>query len=45
MRTEEEIKKEINRLTETIGKEIDLEYADKLITRKWALKWVLKEEK
>ena len=44
MRTEEEIKNEINRLTDSIGKEIDLECADRLIARKWALKWVLKEE-
>lgn len=45
MKNIEEIKKEVDRLTEEIGKEIDMDYADKLIMRKWALKWVLQEEK
>ncbi|GEM_PF-6872719 len=44
MRNEEEIKKEINRLNETIGKEIDDDVCVNLAARKWALKWVLEEE-
>lgn len=45
MRSEEEIKKEIDRLTEQISNEIDIDYSDKLIARKWALKWVIEEDK
>lgn len=48
MRTENEIREEINRLDLQLDKALnsnDLDAATRLLSRRWSLKWVLEEDK